>query len=41
MALFLRPTRLASAAYRHLQDWDYRHLQDWAIVEDSRTVAKH
>ena len=26
MALFLRPTRLASVAYRH--------LQDWAIVED-------
>jgi hypothetical protein len=32
MALFLRPLRLASAAYRH--------LQDWAIVEDGRTVGR-
>jgi hypothetical protein len=32
MALFLRPLRLASAAY-----W---HLQDWAIVEDGRTVGR-
>jgi hypothetical protein len=32
MALFLRPLRLASAAYRH--------LQDWAIVEDGRTFGR-
>ena len=28
----LRPTRLASAVYRH--------LKDWAIVEDGRTVGR-
>jgi hypothetical protein len=32
MALFLRPTRLASVGYRH--------LQDWTIVEDGRTVGR-
>jgi hypothetical protein len=32
MLLTMRPTGLASSAYRH--------LQDWAIVEDGRTVGR-
>jgi hypothetical protein len=32
MALFLRPTKLASTAYAR--------LRDWAIVEDGRTVGR-
>jgi hypothetical protein len=32
MALFLRPTKLASTAHAR--------LRDWAIVEDGRTVGR-
>jgi hypothetical protein len=32
MALFLRPTKLASTAYAR--------LRDWAIVEDGRMVGR-